>query len=193
MRRDGTPSLEEIRANYLKMCCKLFRKRSKALNKELKISEYFNSPNCYSQSYKPEKIKPVTAIVIHHTGEYSIESIVNWFMDRKSKTSAHYLIARDGKILQFVKEENRAWHCGRSNLFGEKDVNCFSIGIELHGDGNLQKYSNMQMAALISIAHALKEKYKIPHNRIVGHCHISPRRKTDPGKFFPWYDFLNSI
>lgn len=73
-------------------------------------------------SYKIDKI-----FVHHMAGNLTIEQCGNVFKTREA--SAHYGIGKDGRIGQYVKEENVAWHCA------SKEYNSRSIGIELANDG----------------------------------------------------------
>ncbi len=50
---------------------------------------------------------------------------------KELQVSAHFLIRRDGEILQFVPVSMRAWHAGISSCLGRSAVNDFSIGVEL--------------------------------------------------------------
>ena len=50
---------------------------------------------------------------------------------RGLRVSAHFLVRRDGTLLQFVSCDKRAWHAGASTWRGRADCNDFSIGIEL--------------------------------------------------------------
>jgi N-acetyl-anhydromuramoyl-L-alanine amidase len=90
---------------------------------------------------------------------------------------------RNGKILQFVSTNDRAWHAGVSQLFEREKVNDFSIGIELEGTGEVP-FEEEQYQSLAKIIHALEKEYPIQY--IVGHSDIAPERKTDPGKSFDW-------
>jgi len=45
--------------------------------------------------------------------------------------AAHFLIRRNGEIVQFVACDQRAWHAGVSRWQGRERCNDFSIGIEL--------------------------------------------------------------
>src|ERR1700722_11260422 len=74
-------------------------------------------------------------VVIHHTSDASAEISLNTLTDRAQAVSAHYLIRKDGKILQLVDESKRAWHAGKSYWGGDTDVNSASIGIELDNNG----------------------------------------------------------
>lgn len=97
--------------------------------------------------------------------------------------SAHFYIQRSGKTLQFVSTENRAWHAGQSSWEQKPNCNDYSIGIELEGC-DTQPFTPAQYQALWPLLNALKQHY--PINAIVGHQHIAPGRKTDPGPHFDW-------
>jgi AmpD protein len=99
------------------------------------------------------------------------------------KVSAHFLIRRDGEIIQFVSCLERAWHAGISSWQGHQRCNDFSIGIELEGS-DFEAFEPKQYLALIDLVKQLKKNYPIEH--IVGHSDIAPGRKTDPGPYFDW-------
>jgi AmpD protein len=99
------------------------------------------------------------------------------------KVSSHFLIRRDGEIIQFVSCLKRAWHAGISNWQGRERCNDFSIGIELEGS-DFEAFEPKQYQALIALVNALINSYPIQH--IVGHSDIAPGRKTDPGPYFDW-------
>ena len=105
---------------------------------------------------------------------------------RGLKVSAHLLIDRQGEIIQFVPFHKRAWHAGVSEFDGRENCNDFSIGIELEGADDVQ-YETAQYKTLAQVITALQQVW--PHltaDRIRGHCHIAPGRKTDPGPAFDW-------
>ena len=47
-------------------------------------------------------------------------------------------------------------------------------------------FEEIQYEALNSILNLLKNEYSIPDKNIVGHQHVAPERKTDPGPNFDW-------
>ena len=105
------------------------------------------------------------------------------------KVSSHLFIRRDGQIVQFVPFNMRAWHAGNSLFDGRSACNDFSIGVELEGtdDGG---YTPLQYRKLFQACQSLLATYPgIAPDRIVGHCHIAPDRKTDPGGSFDWPGF----
>lgn len=108
------------------------------------------------------------------------------------KVSAHFLIRRDGELIQFVPAHRRAWHAGESWHWQRPQhqqrprVNDFSLGIELEGCDE-EPFAEKQYVTLASLTRELIRRYPgiIPEN-IVGHCDIAPGRKTDPGPCFDW-------
>lgn len=100
--------------------------------------------------------------------------------------SAHALIRRDGKIIQYVPFHQRAWHAGQSSFQGRETCNDFSIGIELEGCDN-KTFEAVQYQTLTQLARILMHHYPgITPKRITGHSDIAPGRKTDPGPHFDW-------
>ena len=109
------------------------------------------------------------------------------------KVSSHFLIKRTGKVIQFVSCLDRAWHAGVSSFWGRKACNDFSIGIELEGSDDVM-YTTEQYESLSYLSVALMRSYPlITKDRIIGHCHIAPTRKTDPGTSFCWELFMKRI
>ena len=102
------------------------------------------------------------------------------------RVSAHFLVRRDGHLIQFVPTNKRAWHAGVSNFCGRERCNDFSIGIEMEGCDE-QAFENIQYLTLIPLVRLLQSAYpKIKTNNITGHSDIAPGRKTDPGPHFDW-------
>lgn len=109
------------------------------------------------------------------------------------RVSAHLLIRRDGRILQFVRFDDRAWHAGQSSWRGRERCNDFSIGIELEGVDDLP-YEPAQYGALGAACGALLRAYPtLDADAIAGHSDIAPGRKTDPGPGFDWALFRATL
>ena len=99
------------------------------------------------------------------------------------RVSAHFLIRRDGSLHQYVPCDRRAWHAGQSSWRGRNRCNDFSLGIELEGC-ETQPFTEDQYATLAHLVPLLKSRYPIVD--VVGHEHIAPGRKIDPGPTFDW-------
>jgi len=123
-------------------------------------------------------------VVIHYTGDNSLEGALDWLTTPESQVSAHLLNGKAGELYQLVPFNVRAWHAGRSEWNDQPNVNGFSIGIENVGYGD--SWPGAQIAKLMDILEALVAAYAI--EGIVGHediC-IPDGRKQDPGPNFPW-------
>lgn len=99
------------------------------------------------------------------------------------RVSAHFLIRRDGELIQFVSCAQRAWHAGVSSWRGRTACNDFSIGIELEGCDSIA-FADEQYQALAVLVTDLLARFPIAD--VVGHSDIAPGRKTDPGPSFDW-------
>lgn len=142
----------------------------------------------------------INLIVIHNISlppkEYGGTGIIELFTNQLNpaqhpyyaeiaglKVSSHFLIRRNGELIQFVSCLDRAWHAGQSCWQGRERCNDYSIGIELEGD-DFSAFENAQYDALNQLIKRLASQY--PIQSITGHSDIAPGRKTDPGPFFDW-------
>ncbi len=113
------------------------------------------------------------------------------FADLRGLTvSAHFLVRRDGRVLQFVSCNERAWHAGVSSFGGREQCNDFSVGIEMEGSDYVA-FSPAQYESLAALTLALAARY--PLAAVQGHEHVAPGRKTDPGPFFDWEMLAQSV
>lgn len=100
------------------------------------------------------------------------------------QVSAHFYIARDGHIRQYVPIHRRAWHAGVSEYRGRSQCNDFSIGIEIAGSDH-HPYTLRQYQSLATLTQALFAALPaLNADNITTHQHIAPSRKTDPGPAF---------
>ncbi|MFP5439899.1 MAG: 1,6-anhydro-N-acetylmuramyl-L-alanine amidase AmpD [Gammaproteobacteria bacterium] len=105
---------------------------------------------------------------------------------RGLEVSAHFLVRRDGSLVQFVSIDERAWHAGKSSFDGRENCNDFSIGIELEGTDD-RPFTQRQYRRLVALSVLLLRACPgITPERVVGHSDIAPGRKTDPGPCFDW-------
>jgi LysM repeat protein len=91
---------------------------------DLNIS-WIPSPN-FNERPDPDDI---TTIVVHATANSTLVGVVSWFQNTTAYVSAHYVIDKDGKMVQMVKDEDRAWHAGKSEWRGVPSVNDYGLGI----------------------------------------------------------------
>lgn len=139
------------------------------------------SPNA---NQRPAGVEP-DMLVIHGTVGNDAGDL-SWLTNDESDVSYHYLIQRDGTVHHLVPDTDRAWHAGKSSWEGRDDCNDYSIGIGLSNLGNGEPYTEEQYDACKELVAILRERWAIPWDRVVGHCHIAPGRKTDPWLYFRW-------
>lgn len=102
------------------------------------------------------------------------------------RVASHVVIDREGALTQYVSFYDRAWHAGVSSFSGRQDCNDFSIGIELEGC-DATPFTEAQYQQLDKLLLVLLNEFpSITPERIVGHEHVAPGRKTDPGPYFDW-------
>ncbi len=157
---------------------------------------FIASPN---QDDRPTD-EPVCLLVVHAIslppGEFGGDGVERLFTNRLDPTghpyyegihalrvSAHFFIRRDGRVMQFVTTDRRAWHAGVSHWRGRERCNDFSLGVELEGCDD-QPFADIQYVRLARLIRVLRHRYVIED--IVGHADIAPGRKTDPGPCFDW-------
>jgi N-acetylmuramoyl-L-alanine amidase len=128
-------------------------------------------------------------ILLHYTGMATGKAAEDWLCDPKSEVSAHYIVHEDGRIVQMVREEERAWHAGQGIWKGKSDINSRSIGIEIVNEGHeggLPAFPDRQIEAVIALCCDIAARHVILPERVLGHSDVAPGRKVDPGERFPW-------
>ena len=156
---------------------------------------------CESPNFGPRPEGAAIDLVLVHSislppGEYGGDAIERLFVNELDWTahpyfetirgltvSSHFLIRRDGPLVQFVSCDDRAWHAGASHWRGRDDCNDFSVGIELEGlEG--EPFEDAQYPVLAGLLGSLALRYPIA--AVAGHEHVAPGRKNDPGAGFDW-------
>lgn len=162
-------------------------------------AERLPSPNCDA---RPDGM-PSDLLVIHNISlpprQFGGRYIADLFANRLDYTadpyfdalrglrvSAHFLIRRDGHLMQFVSTFQRAWHAGVSQFEERERCNDFSIGIELEGS-DFDPFTDPQYERLVGLTMALQRMHAL--RAVCGHDYIAPGRKTDPGPFFDWHRY----
>jgi N-acetyl-anhydromuramoyl-L-alanine amidase len=154
-----------------------------------------------SPNFGPRPCGVAVDLVVLHSislppGEYGGDAIERLFTNRLDwdahpyyaqirglQVSSHFVIRRDGELLQFVSCDERAWHAGRSHFQGRDNCNDFSIGVELEGlEG--EGFEPAQYERLVPLLNAIASQYPVRH--VAGHEHVAPGRKIDPGPGFDW-------
>ena len=159
-------------------------------------AQHLASPNCGPRPAAADIRLAVIHSISLPPGEYGGDAIERLFTNRLDwdahpyfqsirgvEVSAHFLIRRGGEVKQFVSCDDRAWHAGNSTWLGQDDCNNYSVGIELEGLEGLG-FEAAQYDALSVLLRAAHQQYPLRH--VVGHEHVAPGRKIDPGAGFDW-------
>jgi hypothetical protein len=149
----------------------------------------------FTKSHRgPESIDK---IVIHVT-EGAFWGSVRWLQSPRAHASSHYIVARNGKIVQLVHLSDIAWHAGNWK------VNTHSVGIEhegfTYGPGgftNAQYHSSARLAAWI----ARRSLLPIDRKHFIGHAEVpapgggrgGSSHHTDPGPRWKWDYYLRLV
>lgn len=161
------------------------------------------SPNCDERPAGSE----LSLVVLHSIslppGRYGGDAIERLFTNRLDPSvhpyfreiasltvSAHFLVRRDGALVQFVPVSRRAWHAGASTWRARPRCNDCSVGIELEGTDSAL-FDARQYRTLERLIRALRRA--LPLRDIAAHSDVAPGRKTDPGARFDWARLLSSL
>ncbi|MEO8152203.1 MAG: 1,6-anhydro-N-acetylmuramyl-L-alanine amidase AmpD [Rhizobacter sp.] len=163
---------------------------------------------CPSPNFGPRPEGTEISLALIHSvslppGEYGGDAIERLFTNRLDwdahpyyrkirglEVSSHFVVRRDGELLQFVSCDQRAWHAGQSSWQGRGNCNDYSIGIELEGlEG--ERFEAAQYEMLVSLLLSLAQRY--PLQSVVGHEHVAPGRKLDPGPGFDWPRLISML
>ena len=128
-------------------------------------------------------------ILLHYTGMESGPAAEAWLCNPASEVSSHYIVHEDGRVVQLVREADRAWHAGKSAWQGHADINSASIGIEIVNPGHAFGYPDFpkrQIDAVIALCRDIARRNGIRPERLLAHSDVAPGRKIDPGEKFPW-------
>ena len=151
----------------------------------LKISKNYS----ISFNVKKRSRDNIKFVIFHYTGMKTEKAAIKRLTNIQSQVAAHYLVKKNGEIINMVPDLYTAWHAGISHWNKENSLNKSSIGIEITNPGHqfgYKKFSKKQINSLIILSRILLRKYKIKKENFLGHSDIAPNRKKDPGEKFPW-------
>lgn len=166
-------------------------------------ARYVASPNCDARPAGTA----LSLLVVHSIslppGRYGGDAIERLFTNRldpgahpyfhdiaRLRVSAHFLVRRDGALVQFVPVHRRAWHAGASRWRAAERCNDYSVGVELEGTDHAA-FSDAQYRCLAQLVRALRAR--LPLRAFAAHSDVAPGRKTDPGARFDWTRWLATL
>lgn len=132
-----------------------------------------------SPNHNDRRGQDVRVIILHADAAPSERSCLSWVQSSESKVSYHALVGRDGKVYTIVPYDRRAWHAGKGEWNGLKDINGIAIGLCFSNrhDGT-EPLTSRQIKGMQTLIAAIRGKYG--HLPVTTHAAVSPGRKTDP-------------
>jgi hypothetical protein len=158
------------------------------------------SPDGSGSNFTPALHRTIDRIVIHATDGGSLVGNVSWLAGDRSEASAHYVVSREGRIVQLVPLHDIAWHSGN------RAMNAHSIGIEHVGTtGDPAGFTTAEYRASAHLVAWLARRYRIPIDRrhIIGHAQVpdpfhpgalgGSDHHSDPGPYWRWGYYLKLV
>lgn len=117
------------------------------------------------------------AAIIHHTAGRGLEATINTLQSRG--LSYHYLIDRDGRIVQTLPDNLIAWH-GHPNDKKPSLTNSNTLGIATVAKDD-SDITPEQISSAITLEDALAKKYGFPKTDVFGHGEVSSHKHPQEG------------
>lgn len=135
--------------------------------------------------------------IVNHITDGLMPATLNWLLNPLAKVSAHYLVTKNGRIIQMVVDEDTAFAVGNVNrpnwpLYDGTNPNYYTLSIE-HESLAGESLTEPQYQASLELHWLLISKWQVPIDRdhIIGHYRLdSINRQNDPGVSFPWERLL---
>ena len=158
------------------------------------IEEWNPSPNFSSRDGRK-----IIAIVDHIT-QGAFPGCLDWLRNPVSQASATYIVTKTGRIIQLVKEGDKAWANGIVNkpnwsLYDGTNPNLYTLSIEHEGQSG-EPLTEAQYQSTLFLHKELTLKYGIPidTDHIIGHYRIDSVNKANcPGSGFPWVQLFKDL
>ncbi|MGW4435427.1 N-acetylmuramoyl-L-alanine amidase [Streptomyces sp. NPDC004596] len=142
----------------------------------------------YRSADRPDDY-PVDRVVVHVTqGGY--QSAVRAFQDPAHGAAAHYIVRRDGRVTQLIRELDVAFHAGN------REYNERSVGIEHEGFvEDASSFTDAMYAASARLTAAICARYGMPADRehVIGHAQVPGTDHTDPGPHWDWPRYMGLV
>jgi len=161
-------------------------------------------------------------MIVCHITEGSFEGTLSWITNPASEVSYHYVVAKDGRIVQAVDIANIAWANGTTKSGDNRDsrhstlptvqrreVNANMYTVSVGFEGKFAETQGALTTAQIEAAiwlfeHIRKEiqrlfstsdvSFRFNRLHIVGHSEITPRTKPNcPGVKFPFDEIISLL
>lgn len=176
---------------------------SRSINISADLPEYpeasFFAPAASSnyRRWTDRSQRPISLIVIHITdGREKISGPIGHFQRDGLQASAHYVIGRDGQVVQMVRHNDIAWHATSANRSSIGIEHCARSPRELGRDDAGLPVTEAQYQASAKLVRFLCQKHGVPMDRdhIKGHCEAAKTTHEDcPNRIWDWKYYMNLL
>ena len=153
----------------------------------------------HTSNYTKGRKQPIQYIVVHYTANNGdkAEGNGNYFAQPNRNASAHYFVD-ENTVVQSVKDNDTAWHCGAKSYKHPKCRNDNSIGVEMcsEKDNNGQYYINQSTQnTAIRLIKTLMKRYDIPLENVLRHYDVTGKNCPEPfvRDEIQWLDFKKRL
>lgn len=124
----------------------------------------------------------ITVIVLHCDASPSSTATRSWIQSPESKVSYHLEVERDGTVVRYVDDDQRAWAVGVSEWNGHTNLNSISLSASFanRNDGH-EMLTPIQISTMQEIVRDWRTKYPTITD-VVTHTAVARPigRKNDP-------------
>jgi N-acetyl-anhydromuramyl-L-alanine amidase AmpD len=166
-----------------------------------------------SPNYESGRRGLLPDVIVCHITDGAFDGAVSWLTNPVSGVSAHFCVARDGRIVQMVDIADTAWANGTSTtpssnlwhghatnaIVRERTANANSYTISIEHEGIYAQtqgaLTDAQLAATVWLIGHIRTEVKrlfntdipIARTNIIGHSEVNPRTRANcPGEKFPF-------
>lgn len=141
----------------------------------------------------PSTPRDIEYVILTDTENSSIERELEIFRSERVKASYHYIVGVEGRVEKLVDEDNIAWHAGKSEWDGKKNLNRITIGIGIthlstpNGKNWMQlpadhpavgpSYPDAQLNALVELLADILVRNQLTVDAILTKQDIAPKRR----------------
>ena len=105
----------------------------------------------------------VKSIIIHTTEDSSYGAAIAWFQNPTGDTSAHYIVQRNGSVVQMVREKDIAHHAGTLGISASWIWNQYTIGIEIERLANATEViTSAQYSSVKNLVDSIRTRFNVP-------------------------------
>ncbi len=166
----------------------------------LTIADYPGARLMPSPAWSSRRGTAIDRIVIHITSAPQSPYIGSHFARPDANSSAHYMVDQNGAIIQFVREQDKAWHAGSAN---RRSIGIEHVAVERGGATYGTRTfpytppTEAELNASAQLVAQLCSKYGLTPDRttILGHHEADPSTShtSCPDGAWDWADYMPRV